>query len=430
MKYTSLLALVAASAACSLRATVATGLSSFDAIEEPLVKYFPATEKFEPDALINITEVGAGTFRMFERYNAEWWDGDRDTRNKDRQRAEIKGLGPHQKDGATFEYSTTWRSSAAFHGSNGFCHIFQLKAVNGDSGAPLVTVSIHGARATVEANRIGPKFTAREFPWKPETWQTVRLRVRTSQGADGLLQASLDGDEFKGQTGIPLARPDSDEYRPKWGLYRRSGPNMGMGNDYVEHKAVSAQRVDAPVIDNAAIEAEARRLAKTSSPEKALAWLNQQPASPGRDFATGSVAALWAETKPADAMTWALALNASRMQTDIVNRVFSRWADADCSAAMAWLRTAAPNANLDPMIWLLATDTTYRYVNRPVALEAASLVQDGGLRVKAFEHVTEIWARQERADAIAFIEKSSALTAEQKKAVIEKLRYREDRGAE
>src|SRR5829696_6707217 len=73
----------------SLHAATATGLSSFEAIEEPLVKFFPATGKFERDAFVNITDQGGGVFRFTNRFNADWWDGDRDTENKDRQRAEV-----------------------------------------------------------------------------------------------------------------------------------------------------------------------------------------------------------------------------------------------------------------------------------------------------------------------------------------------------
>ena len=60
---------------------------------------------------------------------------------KDRQRAEVKGLGPHQKTNQTFEYSMQWRTNPEFVGINRFCHIFQLKATDGDNGAPLVRFS-------------------------------------------------------------------------------------------------------------------------------------------------------------------------------------------------------------------------------------------------------------------------------------------------
>ena len=407
------------------RAVTATGLSSFEAIEETLVRYYPAQDRFVPDGdFVNITERGEGAFRMSARYNAEWWDGDRDTQNKDRQRMEVKGLGPHQHHGDTFLYTTTWRSNPGFRGSSGFCHIFQLKAVNGDSGAPLVTLSIHGDKATVEANPAGPKIIAREFSWRPDTWQTVRIRIKVSPQPEGELLVSVDGDAFQGKRGVALARPEANEYRPKWGLYRRAAVGAPqLHDDYIEHREVSAQNLAEPAADNAALERAARAHVKGKSPRIALEELRAQPASPARDFAIASVAVLWAETQPREAMAWADALPASAasLRADAIGRIFARWADRDVGAAAAWLRTRAPSRELDPVAWLFVTDTTYRYVNRGVALEAAPLIADPELRAHAFAHVLEIWARTERAAALAFLEKTPALTAEQKAALAKKL---------
>jgi hypothetical protein len=412
------------------RGTTATGLSSFEAIEEPSVRFFPATGRFEPDTFVNITEVGGGAVRMLERYNAAWWDSDRDTQNKDRQRAEVKGLGPHQINGDTFEYSTTWRLNPGFRGTAGFCHLFQLKAINGDDGAPLVTLLIHGDTATVEANPAGPKIIAREFPWKPDTWQMVRIRIKTSPRADGELMVSVDGDAFQGRTGIELSRPDATEYRPKWGLYRRAAVHAPMGDDYVEHKNLTAQKVGAPEIANAALENEARQLAKTSSPLKALAWLQSQPASPGRDYALGSLAARWAETDSPAAMAWAEAQPRGAVRLDAIERVFTRWADRDVTAAAKWLHAHAPAPALDELLWLFTTDTTYRYVNRPVALDALPLIADPMLRAAAFDHVVLIWARQNPADAARFLTASPALTAAQKEPILNKISARGPRAAD
>ena len=408
----------------AVHADTATGLSSFEAIEEPLVRFFPATGKFVPDDFVNITDRGDGTFRMFHRYNPEWWDGDRDTSNKDRQRAEVKGLGPHQFHGETFEYTTTWRSSPGFRGTAGFCHIFQLKAVNGDSGAPLVTVSIARGKVTVEANRVGKKIIAREFSWKPDTWQTVRLRIKTSPQADGELLASVDGDEFQGQTGIELSRPDANEYRPKWGLYRRATVNAPMGDDYVEHKNVTARNLAWPESENATLELEARRLAKAFSLPRAIGWLQAKPASAGRDFATASLAALWAEMEPAAAMTWAEKLPAGALRADAIGRIFSRWADQDVKTAAAWLRVHTPDSAMDPIAWLFVTDTTYRYVDRAIVLAAAPLIKDSDLRAKAFEHVLEIWSRTEREAAVDFTTRCPSLTDGQKQAIVSRISAR------
>lgn len=79
---------------------------------------------------------------------------------------------------------------------------------------------------------------------------------------------------------------------------------------------------------------------------------------------------------------------------------------------------------MDQIVWLLMTDTTYRYVQRDLALAALPLMADPAPRAKAFEHVVEIWARTERAAALSFVEQSSALSVEQKKTIVAKLRAR------
>jgi hypothetical protein len=122
--------------------------------------------------------------------------------------------------------------------------VFQLKAVDGDRKPPLVVLSVMEgqSRAAVRfcSGRSRGFRVAREFAWKPAAWQTVRIRVRTSAGDDGQVLASVDGDAFKGVTGVPVYRPDATRYRPKWGLYRGTGRDLRLGDDYVEHKDVSA----------------------------------------------------------------------------------------------------------------------------------------------------------------------------------------------
>lgn len=220
------------------------GLKSFEGIEEPKMKYVVADGKAEPDDFINITDQGGGVMRMFLRCRGDWWDGDQATLRKDRQRAEIKGLGPHQKDGETFEYGTTFRTDPAFKAYGRFCHIMQVKATDGDKGAPLVTLSIidntHAALRYVSGPK-GKFEVAREFSWKPGEWETIRFRLKTSTNAEGSLLLSVNGDAFKGVEHVAMYRPGATDYRPKWGLYR--GTVTGMTDDWVEHKNAVARKI-------------------------------------------------------------------------------------------------------------------------------------------------------------------------------------------
>ena len=418
-----------ATALCALLApaalaTTATGLASFEGIEEPLVRYAPATGAFRPDDFTNITDRGEGVLRMTLRYRSDEWDGDRDTQNKDRQRAEVKGLGPHQKHGENFEYAFTWRSSPGFRGASRFCHIFQLKSTNGDSGAPLVTVSIEEGqqRGTVRlwSGPARQPVTVREFTWKPEAWQAVRLRIRTSPEADGEVLASVDGDEFQGLRGVAVHRPGASDYRPKWGLYRGTKPELPLGDDYIEHKDVSARKGGEPPVPND-LETAARRHAP-NSPAEALAWLEAQPVSPSRATAIATLGCEWAGRDPAAALAFAEKLSPSDGRAETMQRAFNRWTDRDAAAVLRWVEARAPRADLDDLLWYFATDSTLRYVARDQSLAGAVLIADATLRGQAVEHITLIWARREPAEAARYVEACPRLTSEQKAAIIGKIR--------
>lgn len=237
-------------ASASLCAETATKLKDFEGVEEPTQRYVVATGKFVPDDYVNIRDAGEGAVRMTLRYHAgEWWDGDRGNTDTSRQRAEVKGIGPHQNTGETFEYGTTWRTNPEFTGADRFCHVFQIKATDGDNGAPLVVLSImkEAGRAEVRYCSGDAKgFTkARAFTWKPGEWQRVRVRIKTSKTGDGALLVSVNGDEFQGVKNVAMFRPDATAYRPKWGLYRGIDKDrpMAMGEDWVEHRNASAQKL-------------------------------------------------------------------------------------------------------------------------------------------------------------------------------------------
>ncbi|HEU5080382.1 MAG TPA: heparin lyase I family protein [Opitutaceae bacterium] len=419
-----------------LRATTAVSLNSFEGIEEPLVRYTPKTGAFAPDDLVNITEKD-GVFRMLLRYRSDVWDGDRDTHNTDRQRAEVKGLGVHQKNGDTFDYTTTWRTDPEFRGASRFCHIFQLKSTDGDSGAPLVTISIEDGRDRASVRLWSGKSKqariVREFSWSPAAWQTVCVRIRTSLNDDGEVLASVNGDAFEGLRGVAVYRPDATDYRPKWGLYRGVKSGLPLRDNYIEHKNISAEKTNASsstslsagrqanadaaqiTLENAA---EKRAL---QSPREALAWLQSQPRSTARGEAFAAIATEWARDDPASAMAFAEKLASEDGRAETLLRVFNRWTDRDPAAALQWAAKHSPSAEIDPLLWYFATDTTLRYVDRDKSLVGAGLIFDSELRAKAIGHVVLIWARREPDEAARYVATCDRLEASQKESLTQQI---------
>jgi len=230
-------------------ATSASGISSFEGTEEPTVVYHVSSGSFTNDSYVNLTNVSGG-FKATLRYRKnDWFDGDRSTSNSDRQRAEVKGLGSHQNPGDTFEYQTKFTTNSGFKQNGHFCHIFQLKALDGDNGAPLVTISLDdgGNNGTVQyCSGSQSGFTvARSFTYTAGSAKTVKVRIKTtsSSATNGLVQASIDGGSLSGKTNIGLYRSSATSYRPKWGLYRGVGNNDSIGDDSITHTSVTANKI-------------------------------------------------------------------------------------------------------------------------------------------------------------------------------------------
>jgi hypothetical protein len=239
-------------------ATTATSLSSFGGIEEPVDVYHPSTGQITQDTSFkNITDVSSGVIQVLLRYSTSQWDGDRTTGNTDRQRGEVKTLGANQKKGETYVYTTTWKTNSGFKGSGSFCHITQLKPIDGtegSSGAPLVVTSIGSGTSSANvryastsfsaANVFSPK-VARSFSYSPGSSTTLKIKIKTSGDGQntGLVQASINGDSYSGATNVEVSRPAANTYYPKWGLYRGASTSSGFSaNDYVQHKSVSATK--------------------------------------------------------------------------------------------------------------------------------------------------------------------------------------------
>lgn len=233
---------------------VVPNLAGFEGIEEPTVIYFPDTNTFQndPTSLTNIVDEGGGMIRTTLRNNYStlgWWDGDRATTNTDRQRGEVKGIDNlgHQKVGQTFEYSFDFRTDPNFAGTGHFCHLFQLKATDGNSGPPLVTLSLYKSGSTIQGRIISNSdsggTTPRTFSYTAGQWAHAVVRITTSASnqSTGAVLTSIDGDAFSGTSNVPVYLNDSTDYRPKWGLYRGIMTDYGVpdGASWTEHRTVT-----------------------------------------------------------------------------------------------------------------------------------------------------------------------------------------------
>jgi len=223
-------------------ATTATSMSSFEGEEEPTDRVSSNGSVTGGDTFDNMTSPSSGNFKFYLRFSSSVWDGDRSTGNTDRQRAEVKGLGVHQKNNETFDYSETWRTNRG--GSGSFWHIFQLKATDGDNGAPIIMNSIQsGTSAAVRYWPGASAINARNYSFSLNTYTNLVMRIKCATSATGEVRASINGDSFQGHTGVVVSRSGTTDYRPKWGSYRGVSSSSPYGNDTIDHQNVTSTKV-------------------------------------------------------------------------------------------------------------------------------------------------------------------------------------------
>src|SRR4051794_36797513 len=199
--------------------------SGFEGLEEATTIYFPDTNTFQDDPtnLPNHVDKGGGLFRdTLRNYSPTqgWWDGDRATTNTDRQRTEAKGITGlgHQFVDQTFEYSFDVRTNPGFQGTSHFCDFFQLKALDGNNGAPLVAGAFYKSNGVtygrIDSDGDGKNGTVRMFNFTANQWIHVVIRITpcASNESIGQVSGSIDGDAFTGYTNAPIYLTSSTEY--------------------------------------------------------------------------------------------------------------------------------------------------------------------------------------------------------------------------
>lgn len=163
-------------------------------------------------------------------------DNDR-CQNFDRQRNEIKTYGPSDKKvkgeiGKTVVYEWEFKIDSNFKAQPTFTHIHQIKAGDGDAGAPIITLTprygnpdkmevIHTGSSKETSQSVLKSVDLADFKG-----QWVKVSEKLKYGSQGTYDIEIKR-VSDGKTLLSYSNPNIDLWRngtsfcrPKWGIYR------------------------------------------------------------------------------------------------------------------------------------------------------------------------------------------------------------------
>ena len=164
-------------------------------------------------------------------------DNDRCNGATDRQRNEIKTYGPSPDSlkgqlNETVTYRWKFKLDAAFQPSPSFTHIHQIKAGDGNDGAPIITITpragnpekleiIHTGNSS---NTTLGKVKTVDLSLFKGTWVEVIEKVvyKTHGSIDLIIKKVSDGSTLLtySNNNLDMWRDSTSFCRPKWGIYR------------------------------------------------------------------------------------------------------------------------------------------------------------------------------------------------------------------
>ncbi|MCU6707523.1 discoidin domain-containing protein [Paenibacillus sp. J5C_2022] len=205
----------------------------------------------------------------------------------DRQRLELKGYGSSPLvtkalPGQTFTYNWYFKvNEEEFTMSPGgaFNHIFQLKMVGGDAGAPVLTYTLSDGKLLFRHSPIGATMdeveVLAEANWSDVTdkWVYASITVDNTDernedgsfkgGAISMSLRNLDGSVIMEWSGERETWREGGEFnRPKWGIYRKVFPDIGPATirfanfEIINHSVESGESHTVASSGNTHIEAE------------------------------------------------------------------------------------------------------------------------------------------------------------------------------
>ena len=149
----------------------------------------------------------------------------------DRQRLEIKTYEPSPDNlkgtiGDVITYKWKFKLPKGFQPSTSFTHLHQIKAVGGDDGMPIFTLSAKKGKVNklILVHDNENILASADLVAFENTWVEVTEVIKV--GAQGTYSLTIKGVNngkellsYSNQN-IMTIRPDNDFIRPKWGIYR------------------------------------------------------------------------------------------------------------------------------------------------------------------------------------------------------------------
>jgi hypothetical protein len=183
--------------------------------------------------------------------------------NFDRQRVEIKTYESSPANlkgtiGETITYKWKFKLSLSFQPSPNFTHIHQIKAVGGDDGDPLFTLTPrYGTTNSIQllyyldSNTAANILTSANLSPFLDTW--VEATEVINVGGKGTYSINIkrvsDGLSLLSYTSsnIQTIRPSNSFTRPKWGIYRSLNAPTYLRDDSIRLSDISIQEGILPV---------------------------------------------------------------------------------------------------------------------------------------------------------------------------------------
>lgn len=237
-----------------------TGYTAYDILNK---------SKLGPNPVDGPTDLGhiweefvPGVGNVFQIHANQY--GDYDGGNLDRQRIELKGHKSSNADvkgnpGDILTYNWQFRVLPGFQMSptGAFNHIFQLKAQDGDDGAPILTFTVGDNQLLFRHTATGATMDDVEVlastDWNNVVgnWLDAQITVENTETGkvEMILKDAASGTTLMSYSGIKDNwRADASINRPKWGIYRKIFPGMEDGNVQYTHFEITKHNPSAGTV--------------------------------------------------------------------------------------------------------------------------------------------------------------------------------------